>query len=294
MKRVIAIAVVSVAASASAWAQPKRGGGVPTRAVPCLEDGAELFSGGAEQPILCGAGGCMKLELHDGTARSVAKPAAVSPWLEALPEVRTDEVCAGSTCKKLGKKVAAAVVAARAEKGAGAPRVTSDLKVVVVGGQAWNVASDKPLRFVGPRAQGSDKPMVVGLEVAGKFLVVNWSACAGPCTENAVVDANGRNIGGFGTGGQAPFQLDANRFVVTGEYATMQIYDLGTGKSRGRVALDGEPTEVTATRLDDTSIAVLYKPTEMNSHVLAVIDVPVEKKEKPRVSRSMALPSCTP
>jgi hypothetical protein len=238
---------------------------VPTTRVPCLpkSDSYRLASDNGD-PVVCWGSSCMKLVAGE-PATMVAPPAPAPAWPGPHGEVRDDggkpAVCVGTACKPVGAKLAAAIAEERKSAAADqrAPHLaaTLDGKAVVAGGAAWSVAKDKPLALKPPSSYAhDDTPSNAGVDVAGNLLVVSWSDRAGPCTVAQLADSSGKNRGKSFAGGDAPFQLGTDRFVVVSEYAEVQIFGL-SGKPFGSLPLGTEPTGGLAVALDDSTIAVL-------------------------------------
>jgi hypothetical protein len=206
-------------------------------------------------------------------------------------------VCTGSTCKPLGKKLAAAV--AEYKKGldpSSGPAVlhaTSDLKAVVVGDdQVWSLKADKKLAFARPRlyARTREKPSMVGARVAGDLLIISWSACAGPCTKFALHDSTGRPIGSEGEAG-AVIQLDPKRFVIVGEYTTVQVFELN-GKARGVLAIPTDPDQAEPVRADENTLFIGY--TKNDGMQVVKVSIYDDKALPPTIDKGMFLPKCSP
>lgn len=292
--------MVTVLCSASSvFAQPRRPAArVPTRPVPCVMPDATLHTTG-DDAVICWDKGCMKLDFENTNATWIVKPPAQKSWQRPQAEVKDDQVCLGTTCKKLGKKLAAAIAAHKKDldpsSGPAQLQATADLKAVAIGtDQAWSVPRDAKLRLATPRlyAKTGEKPSIVGFDVAGNFLVVHWSACAGPCTMFSIVDSAGRAKGAEGDGGGEVFQLDAKRFVVVSEYARIQLFDLTTAKARGVVALGAYPDQHTTLRADDTT---LFTMLDKNDGVQVVkVTAYDDPQLKPSADASMYLPKCQP
>src|SRR5437879_3401765 len=107
------LVVVAVLASRIALAQPNRPvapplpktkGTVPMRPVPCAMNDLELLAKD-DDVVVCWSGGCMLLDLSQGTAAPAPRPADAEGWIQPA-ELKTDQVCRGSACKPLGKKLA--------------------------------------------------------------------------------------------------------------------------------------------------------------------------------------------
>lgn len=285
--------------SSIALAQPRprpSAAKVPQRSVPCIPQDATLHATG-DDAVVCWDKGCMKLDFSSTDATWIVKPPAQPAWQTPRAEVKDDQVCLGTTCKKFGKKLTAAIAEYKKTGDAQSTatlRGTTDLKAVIVGGDAWNVAGDGKLRFTTPKLYGrtGEKPAVSSVDVAGNLLVVQWSACAGPCTKYQLADSAGRPKGPEGEGGGEVFQLDAKRFAVVGEYATISIFELGTGKPRGVVKLGGGPDSNVTIRGDDTTIfSMLAKNDGVQVFKVNAYD---DKALEPTMNESMYLPSCKP
>jgi hypothetical protein len=297
MKQLLVVLVLGMVPTV-AIAQPRKPaapGKVPTKAIPCAMEEELALLADAGEPVLCWKTGCMKLDLQAGTAASVPRPTPARPWLIASVEIKADAVCLGSTCKKLGKKLAQAIAQHRKEAAAdqGSPYVeaTTDLAAVVIGNAVWSVTRDRPLKLGGAKRQGGDVPSVVGVSVADRLLVADWAACAGPCTTQLVYDSSGRAKSREGVGGGRLLQLDAKSFVSVSEYATAQLYDLKTGKLRATRAFDDtEPGGVGAVRLDPDSFAVLHT---IPGDAVQVTKLTVYQN-KLTSGGTMYLPRCTP
>lgn len=295
------VPLVIVFAASSAFAQPRGprqpAARVPTRPVPCLPDDSTLHTTGADA-VVCWAKGCMKLDMENTDASWLVKPPAVKTWLGPVADVKDDSVCVGATCKPFGKKLAAAIAEYKKNldpsAGPAALYATTDLKAVVVGyDQAWSLQGDRKLAFTKPKlyARSPEKPAVAGIQVAGDLLVVGWSACAGPCTKFSITDSAGRPKGAEGEAGEV-FQLDAKRFVVFGEYATVQIFEVGTAKPRGAVKLPADPEQSDVIRADDSTIFARYMQNDGMQFVkISAYD---DKTLPPRVETGMFLPKCNP
>jgi len=290
---------VILLAASSSLAQPRGAAKVPMRAVPCYPQDGTLHTTGADA-VICWDKGCMKLDFENTDATWIVKPPTPKTWSIPQAEVKDDQICVGGKCKKLGKKLLAAIAEYKktfdpANNGPLRLSATTDLKAFAIGyDQLWNVAGDSKLKLTTPKsyARSIDKPTVVGLEVAGDLMVVSWSACAGPCTTFSIVDSSGRPKGAEGDGGGGVFQLDNKRFVVVSEYAAMSILDLGTAKFRGSVKLGANPEQNSAVRGDDTTIFSMF----VKNDGVQVVKVTAydENKLLPSIESSMYLPNCKP
>ncbi len=267
------------------------------RPVPCLPQDATLHTANGDA-VVCWDKGCMKLDFENTDASWHVKPPEPKRWLMPQAEVKDDQVCLGTTCKKLGKKLVAAIAEhKKTVDPASAPvlKATTDLKAVVVGyDQIWNVAGDSKIKVPTPKlyARSGEKPSMGGTEVAGKLLVVGWSACAGPCTKFSITDSAGRPKGPEGAGGGEVFQLDAKRFVVVSEYAEISIFDLDTAKARGVVSVGAGPEQNTTLRADESTMLTMFAKND-GAEVVKVTAYD-DKALRPSADASMFLPSCKP
>jgi hypothetical protein len=295
--RRLAFCLLFVASVVSAQPKPRSAARVPTRPVPCVMPDSTLHTTGTDA-VVCWDKGCMKLDFENTDATWLVKPAPQKSWQIPQAEVKDDQVCLGTTCKKLGKKLVAAIAAYKKDLDpSSSPQLeaTSDLKAVAVGYDAvWNVQGDAKLKFTTPKlyARTGEKPTMSGIDVAGNLLVTQWSACAGPCTKFQITDSAGRPKGPEGDGGGEVFQLDAKRFAVVSEYATISLFDLATGKARGVVRLGAEPEQNTTIRADDSTIFTMFHKND------GVQVVKVTAYDDPAIpasaDASMFLPNCQP
>jgi len=288
--------LITLVASTSAFAQPRSAAKVPMRAVPCFPQDAKLDTDGNDA-MVCWDKGCMKLDFLATTATWIVKPRTPSQWTSPRAEVKADQVCLGTTCKKLGKKLVAAIGEYKTNQSQDPANVvrlqaTTDLKAVVVGDVAWNVAGDSKLKFSTPKlyARTGEKPTVSGIEVANDLMVVHWTACAGPCTKFAIVDSGGRAKGPEGEGGGEVIQLDAKRFVVVSEYAEISVFDLKTAKARGVIRTGAGPEQNWTIRADDSTLYSLF--TKNDGVEVMKVGIYDDKDLKPSIEGSMFLPSC--
>ena len=298
MHRRVPLLILLVASAASAQPKPRAPAAkVPMRSVPCVPQDSTLHTTGTDA-VVCWDKGCMKLDFETTDASWIVKPPAGKSWMIPRAEVKDDQVCLGTTCKKYGKKLTAAIAEYKKnldpQSGPAQLDATSDLKAVVIGsnGGVWNVAGDSKVKFTTPRlyAKTGEKPTVSSVDVAGNLLVVQWSACAGPCTKFSLTDSAGRAKGAEGDGGGEVFQLDAKRFVVVSEYATISIFDLATGKARGTVHLGAGPEQNTTVRGDDATMFTMF---EKNDGVQVVkVNAYDDAGVAASADASMFLPNC--
>lgn len=297
------IGMLVVLASSVASAQPlKPTDKVPTTTVPCAMSGDLELHAIGEEPVLCWETGCMRLDLDKATASPVEKPPAAVAWPEPVADVKADRVCVGEACKTLGKKLVAAIAHAREEAvPRDPPRIlaTSNLKTVVVGATAWNVDRDRPIKLAEPVGlpsplgkNRSKTPAVRYIDIAGDLLLVHWSNCVDDdfCTRVQLTDAAGRAIGPHHDGGGlAPIELAPEiSFVIVSENASVQFFDMRSGKYGGAIELLGRPAA--AVRIDKQTVALLYSTfADSNTVHVATLGWGVE----PYVSRSMTLPLCS-
>ena len=293
MRRPIVVSIVSLAsfvsAIAAADAPPKPATAVPTRAVPCAPSNSELLAHD-DDPVLCWANGCMALGLLDRTAALIKpKPAPQARWLTPLGQVRVEggkpSVCVGTTCKPIGKQLAAAVEAARKDATPESPVTiegTTDFKAVIVGDTPWSVAADKELKLK-PPAKGLQ---AAGASVAGALIVANFTDCAGPCTQAQVFDSAGAAKSKVFAGAFPAIQVDAKRFAVLDEYGNLRVFAVGTGASMASTDTGGSEPDGAYVRIG-ASLAVLRKNMQGITIAQVAFDGPTPYK-----SSEMFLPAC--
>jgi hypothetical protein len=251
-----------------------------------------------EAPVLCWETGCMQLDLDEETASLVERPPAASAWLEPLAEVKTDSVCVGTTCKKLGEKLVAAVAKVRNETVTQyTPKIlaTANLETVVIGPTAWSVDRDRRIKLAAPPGikpplgKNTYKPLeVIRIDVAGDLLLVHWSNCVDDfCMRVQLTDGAGRAIGAHREGGGlAPIQLDDTNFVIVSDRGSVQVYNL---ESREIEVLPLDARPFAAVRIDRYSIAMLFQ-TFADPKTVRVATI--LRSVEPYVRMSMALPHC--
>jgi hypothetical protein len=274
---------------------------VPTTQVPCLPAHDELDLSAVDgAPVVCwDEKACLRIVDRDPptlVSPAIWQPPWKGPRAEIADKDGKPSVCLAGSCKAVGKKLAAAIGAERKRAVAESDYLylaaTDDGKAVVVHGQAWNVAGDRPLQPKKPSSydRREDRPEVIGVAVAGNLLLVSWSNCAGPCTVDQLMDPSGKNRGASISGGGGAFRLDGRHFVVFSEYADIYVFDLG-GKLRGRISLDADPNSSQVIPLDEGTLAVLRTDGD-EAHRLAVVDV--REGNPPRISHERFLPACSP
>ncbi len=291
----VAFLITSTASLVLADAPPKPATVVPTRAIPCAPSNAHLGVSGTD-PLVCWDAGCMKLSIDDGTATlERGKPVAPPRWLTPLGEIRQDagklSACVGPRCKPLGKKLVAAIEAAKKDATPDSPltlEATTDLKAVVVGYTAWNVAADKVLTPRAPYAgKNQDAFAGVGVQVAGDLLVFHWSNSDYPPTMATVNDSSGGAKSKLVESGGGVIQLDAKRFAVVSESATVNVFAVGTGIAKGNLDLQTGDAEASAIRVGDK--LVLMHHTMQGTYITKVeIEAYVHEGQR------MFLPACKP
>lgn len=208
-----------------------------------------------------------------GVPRKVPTPAVPLPV--PVAEVRDQggklSACAGATCVKLGKKLTAAIAAAKAKQakegadyyGDSIPHPTANLEAVVIDRTAWNVRGDKLLKPKPPREYAKnkrEKPGNSGVEVAGNLLIANWSDCAGPCTMAVVIDGSGKTKGDWFPAGKA-IALDDKRVAILPDEsdAVVTVLEPATAKQLGKLRLaEGVLEGLQATKVDAQTIAAVW------------------------------------
>ena len=227
-----------------------------------------------------------------GAPKPVAEPVTVTdtqPAVEVRGEGALASVCMGTRCKKLGKRVVAALdqevrgeLSATADLGAlvtGLPLSLLRVDAVDISGvadgerfapKAWLVAGDRRLQLK-PPVEYTKPGAFAELEfirVMGNLLVVTWmnNSCSGsdPCQVSTVVDATGANKWTLFTQGQL-IQLDDER-VVAIPYplnGVMTEHHSSTGKQLGALKLL-EPSE----ELDDWLTGARPRAAKIDANTL--------------------------
>jgi len=214
----------------------------------------------ADAPRLAAAGGkvvaCWRQDGADDACFELARAAAPRRLPDAPPaapapvpaaSVRDTgggpAACAGATCKPLGMTIRAAIAKARAlgeDSQYTTPRVSDDLRLLVVQNELFSIPDDRRVRLRPPAdlAAQPEPPRPAGVELAGTLAIASWATCAGPCLMSAVVDARGASQGGSFPGG-TPVALDDRRLAILPmeARAAVTVIDRATGKPLGEVVL---------------------------------------------------------
>jgi hypothetical protein len=184
----------------------------------------------------------------------VAHPEVATP---AAPQVRDSGkrklVCAGATCKPLGKKLAAALAAQPAAI------ATPDGRSIVLGGrELWDVAKDRAVTIKAPKGHDKKTPPS-NITVVGTTLVATWLGCTGPCFEATLIDGAGTQRGDAYSGGSA-YAIDAERIAIVPYQAqgTVTIVAAKTGKRIASVELSKQPVDGIGAMLGANELGVLW------------------------------------
>ena len=260
--RLVVVVVATLAAGAAAAAE---------KAPVCVPRSARatIFAvRGA--PVLCwdDRGDCLALGATAGSDRVVPHPPARSP--EAVVSEHGTQVCAGTTCKRLGKLLAGAIAHASAEA-KDSPltlRVARDLSVVAIfdqaqgAGSAWNVANDRELRLRPPAdSHGPNAATLAVLDIVGSTLVATW-VCGAQCARSVLVDATGANLGAS-LPASVGIELDDHRLVLAGheDDAVLVVLDPKSGKQLGRLVFASyQAGDTSLERLGPNEIALAWNP----------------------------------
>ena len=285
---------LTVFVSATAVAAPK----LPTTTIVCFPDDGNVKQLYAidDDPVICWDTTCARFARLDYKFTSVTKPADAPTWTGPKGVVRDDggklSACNDKKCKPLGKKLLAAIDAA---KGNGDIHLaaTADLKAVAFGGEAWSVDGDKPLKLKTPKEYRKDDGANLStVEVAGDWLVATWYACAGPCANAQLVDSSGTNKGAMQPGGGAIVQFSDRLFAVISEYGSAAVYDVKTGALVDSIdAAGSEPEQSAAVRLGDGHLGILRGTS--HAYVLDEVNA-YDDNGKPHAVRSSEsfVPKC--
>lgn len=223
------------------------------RSVPCIDSGPVALAVVDHDPVVCSSTLCRRID--DGDDPEIPRPPAGAPLpldLVARATTRGWSVCDGGVCTALGRRVTAAI--ARAPS---LPVVaTLDRQVVVVGRQAFAVASDRPIRL--PAALRADHDELE-LSIAGNMIL---DRSLGSCTDSEcelsqLVDRNGSSLDWVKADGRV-LRVGDTYLVLISELSDIDVRDARTGARR--IALSrhlGEGDLRDAIALDDHTFALM-------------------------------------
>ena len=284
-------------------------------APPCAPSSGEPRIATADDTITVCFGtqaDCIQLGKTEKDRKTVATPAPVTPATEIRDDGGKLSVCAGATCKPVGKKLAAEIDKAKKIVAASPPdetigppitfAATTDLALVTMKiyaegidrVQLWSVAKDTRLTPKPPveyKKTGETGEMM-GLEAIGPTLVVEWSACAGPCSEGVIVDASGATRGAwfpFGDG----VALDDKRIAIVPDGATgkLTVLERRTGKHLGELPLGDGMTAIlraAVAKLPGADFAALYD----DGQAIKVSRVSAPAGKPPAIVWTQAIDTC--
>lgn len=238
-------------------------------------------------PVVCGGGACFAFDASGKPARMAAPAAAARLGAEVRDDAGKPSACAGTTCKPLGARLAAALAKARADGGALEVTASTDLKLVAFGAELWSRVADKKLAVKSPRG----KMDATRIDAIGAIAIATWTDCLGPCELGTVVDARGHQVGKTIAPGIA-VQLDDRRAIVLPQATQLfklTVLDLRSGKPLATG--DGELADfIVAARLDPHAVAIAWKRTEDGAWQVATIAVP--DTGKPTINAARTVPGC--
>jgi hypothetical protein len=229
--------------------------------------------------------------------RPHGKPiAATSPGWPAWPAMVSESdgklsACSDdSHCKPLGKRLAAAIRAARAASPGDVLvfLATSGLDAVIVSDTAWSVPKDRALALR-PPADVKPRPKLVSLVPVGAVIVATWSSCELGCARGVVVDPTGANRGAAFAAGVAASFGDRIAIVATEIRPVLTIVAAATGKALATLVLGKDIVDqVEAVALDDHTLAVAARVDD--AHQLMWIDAPAD--HPPAIAATTTIPIC--
>ncbi len=265
-----------------------------TRAVPCLDGSIELIADG-DHAVLCSNDGCLALDLDHQlvpVARPMGPPAMTA---QPIPDVRTERgktaVCFGSDCKPIGPNLRE-VLAGNSSDDVSA---TTDLAAVVVNGSAWSVKRDAPLHL----ARFRPEDMIGSVQAAGKLLLADQTACAGPCGNETVYDSRGK-VRIDGLDGEAEIVNLGDDLILVGVHGSIDEIDATTGERIASTSVETlplwnygpHPVALGANGRDDRRIAVLREGMAQDSVTLSVFEIDNSQRLFMLVGE-VNVPSCT-
>lgn len=319
----VAIAGMLVLCAGSAAAAPRKARKpapqpAPTKPVPAhacapeYADAPELTVAGGKlvacwkrDPVSCieFARGAAPLRLPLEEPRDKSPPPSAprkpAPVRTApVASVRDHAACAGATCVPLGPTVRAAIAAARAWSERSrytAPRVSDDLRFLVVENQLFAIASDRRIAIAAPAALtggGADWPRFAGVTLAGNLAIASWATCAGSCLTSAAVDDRGAPRSAPFPGG-APLVLDAKRVAILPleSPATVTILDRASGQPTGAAPIyDGISRGYFGVLADAQTLVALSATDAAPGWQIAWLAVPPGKP--PSLLATQTIPLC--
>jgi hypothetical protein len=257
----------------------------PPFCVPETRDYPQIVSV-AGAPAICwdAQSDCLVLASEPAADRAIPHPPLTAPAAVVAKDGR--KICAGSTCQRLGKKLARAIARAQSPReSALVPviRVASDISRVVITepegptAAVWSVALDQPLALKAPSGKDYPNPPTLNdLRFVGSTLAATW-VCGADCARTVLVDEKGANRGApFTASLGAP--LDADRLVFVGQQsqAVLGVIQASTGRLLGQLSLgEGETDDVSLAVLSPDRVAVLWNPLygESAEYRLAVLSL---------------------
>jgi hypothetical protein len=252
---------------------------------------------------------CWAVEQGGSTVTSVPRPKPVADTAIATTQ-KNGKVCLGTVCKKAGKRVARllpdteiATFRAADEPWRQRLHLTPDHAVVVVEGDAFVLATDKPLAMKPPvefttlHDPPAKKPVLLRAQGAGQILIATWAPCVfgmrgESCSDDSpmavAVDTKGKTASSWFPPGEV-IELDADRLVVIGTETQTQVTSLSpvTGKMIGAYTMSDGNIVATGAKVSADMVVVL---TKAGGYDVRWVSVP---KDKPPASLSrQTIPTC--
>jgi hypothetical protein len=174
------------------------------------------------------------------------------------------------------------------------PRVTGDLRLLVVENQLFSIADDRRVRLRPPAdlPPTPEPPHLAGIELVGDLAIASWATCAGPCLVAAAVDARGASRGRSFPGG-TPIALDDRRVAILPmeARAAVTVLDRATGQPLGDAVIhDGTSRGMIGIAADPQALVALSAARAPAGWEIVWLAAP--PGAPPSVAARQAIPSC--
>lgn len=247
--------VIGTASPSPAPADPPP---LPTVRLPCVDDRAELRTTDGGDPVVCWGDRC--LDQGGSEVKAPARPATAAS--EPAPVVGPEQVCTGTRCDRLGRRLRRVLAKPDPDRHVTATRDHAAIVIQSEPGldEIWNRVSDQRIDpGESPVAEQEADTHPESIEVLGNFLLVAWG-CHEPCSSVArILDSSGQDLGtqsvdippavphGISRIGSSIFAVDADRYLVFGMFGELALIEGGQVVAQNSlVASNGSSGDVDA------------------------------------------------